>query len=174
MTEIIAYLKIFILLTCAIYAVVCVAKDISHCLSKEPEPKPVPICNSCKHLLYKGNGGGEMIYKYRCDCFTLGFDECPEYCRTYKPRENSTGATEDDWISVKDRLPETCGDYLVYYIPDIFWERNPPSLKGYVDIKSFDILRKEFFDSQCRCYLGESITHWMPLPTPPEVPHEES
>lgn len=74
-----------------------------------------------------------------------------------------------NWISVKDRLPDRGGDYLVYFIPDIFWERPHPSLNGYVDIKQFDILRKEFYDSQCWDYLGESITHWMPLPEPPEV-----
>nr|DAK95283.1 MAG TPA: Protein of unknown function (DUF551) [Caudoviricetes sp.] len=49
-----------------------------------------------------------------------------------------------EWISVKDRLPDRGGDYLVYFIPDIFWERPHPSLNGYVDIKQFDILRKEF------------------------------
>ena len=73
------------------------------------------------------------------------------------------------WISVKDRLPDNGGDYLVYFIPDIFWDRPHPSLNGYVDIKQFDIRRKEFYDSQCWDYLGESITHWMPLPEPPEV-----
>lgn len=46
-----------------------------------------------------------------------------------------------NWISVKDRLPDRGGDYLVYFIPDIFWERPHPSLNGYVDIKQFDILR---------------------------------
>ena len=76
------------------------------------------------------------------------------------------------WISVKDRLPDSGGDYLVYFIPDIFWERTPTLLNGYVDIKQFDILRKEFYDS--KCYLGESITHWMPLPNPPEETANDS
>ncbi len=76
------------------------------------------------------------------------------------------------WISVKDRLPDSGGDYLVYFIPDIFWERTPTLLNGYVDIKQFDILRKEFYDS--KCYLGESITHWMPLPNPPEETAHDS
>ena len=58
------------------------------------------------------------------------------------------------WISVKDRLPEKDGDYLVY--------------------STFELVdRLRFFDGVWWDYGAECqpgvVTHWMPLPEPPEV-----
>lgn len=64
-----------------------------------------------------------------------------------------------DWISVKDRLPERSGDVLVC------------CGEHYMNVLSYSCRHKAFnaFDdlptSEDRI---ESVTHWMPLPEPPE------
>lgn len=76
------------------------------------------------------------------------------------PQKKTSG-----WISVKDRLPEKDGLYLVYgmseamreLLPDCvpiwlcYWRRK---YEGWYDIE------------MCRGY--DFITHWMPLPEPPK------
>ena len=60
-----------------------------------------------------------------------------------------------DWINVKDRLPEENGSYLTY------------RGEGYSAGPRID--RKRFTNgvwSRKRC--EGKITHWMPLPEPPE------
>lgn len=69
-----------------------------------------------------------------------------------------------EWISVKDRLPEKntwvlC--YVKWMIPVFEMERG---IRKYSDVK------KVFFDGRFR--LGDSVTHWMPLPEPPESEDE--
>ena len=59
------------------------------------------------------------------------------------------------WISVKDRLPEKNGDYLIYNTDGIVWPY------------WYDKEYKEWYDSSG--YLTESVTHWMPMPEPPET-----
>lgn len=54
-----------------------------------------------------------------------------------------------DWISVKDRMPEQYTDVIVFIKGDTI-------AVDYVDENS------DFY------YYGEYVTHWMPLPTPPE------
>lgn len=69
------------------------------------------------------------------------------------------------WISVKDRLPEVAGNYLVCFF-------NPESnLKRLYSITSiwsrgkwyFDFMEKEKAEDHTL-----TITHWMPLPNPPK------
>lgn len=72
------------------------------------------------------------------------------------------------WVSVKDRLPEKDGEYLVY----IDWR--------YCQLASFTTNKpKEFtfinagygwydYDSDYGFYEVRRVTHWMPLPEPPE------
>lgn len=57
-----------------------------------------------------------------------------------------------EWISVRDRLPEENGDYLVA-LDD-----------GYIGVTWYSA--DEGFDLWADA--GE-VTHWMPLPEPPEV-----
>ena len=64
------------------------------------------------------------------------------------------------WISVKDKLPEKntwvlC--YVKWMIPVFEMERG---IRKYSDVK------KVFFDGRFR--IGDSVTHWMPLPPKPE------
>jgi hypothetical protein len=63
-----------------------------------------------------------------------------------------------DWISVDDRLPEFNNKVLIY---------DPLS---YFDKVTFDYMHPEkVWDSECRRTKGRTyITHWMPLPPPPE------
>ena len=59
----------------------------------------------------------------------------------------------DGWISVKDRLPDKKGDYLIYNTDGIVWPY------WYDGDGWYDTLG----------YLTQRVTHWMPLPEPPEV-----
>lgn len=71
------------------------------------------------------------------------------------------------WISVKDRLPEDDGKYMVWY-------------KGELDICEFDVESQTFgytYDDYDEMYshlvcwddgMDKDITHWMPLPEPPK------
>lgn len=81
------------------------------------------------------------------------------------------------WISVNDRLPKETGTYLVNihqendergesgnFVIMAWYQKNPllfvPKEIGW-------ILLNEWYDLTPK--LRENISHWMPLPTPPEV-----
>lgn len=61
------------------------------------------------------------------------------------------------WISVKDRLPEDTGDHLVY------------TCKEYTGIFWFDRDKKEWIEVGDYPCIAGYITHWMPLPEPPNT-----
>jgi len=63
-----------------------------------------------------------------------------------------------EWISVEDRLPEAFGSYQVF-APDLF---DDPEMKG--SEPQAIVSWTEYGWS----YYEEIITHWMPLPSPPE------
>ena len=60
------------------------------------------------------------------------------------------------WISVKDRLPETSGYYLVCTYTAFY--RTQCISKVFFDGKLWGSIRKRY----------ANITHWMPLPEPPK------
>ena len=63
-----------------------------------------------------------------------------------------------EWISVKDRLPETSGRYLTY--------ATTPDGSGSFT-KDYKVLT--FFVGEISWVCANSIvTHWMPLPEPPK------
>ena len=68
-----------------------------------------------------------------------------------------------NWISVKDRLPDTPGRYLVTYHP-CYWDRVSTELE--VGVDSFrgksSWAKKKY----------QRVTHWMPLPGTPEMEDE--
>lgn len=75
-----------------------------------------------------------------------------------------------DWISVKDRLPEKSGEYLVYRPPYVctawFAEslcNNPQfEYEGMPDLPGF------YNGDGEGDWVEYGITHWMPLPERPE------
>lgn len=90
-----------------------------------------------------------------------------------------------EWISVKDRLPDESGKYLVFsrYVSgnlkiDSFHIRNYSDNLSKVDEYDFD--EKEDnrpgwydYDSECGFYEVGGITHWQPLPEPPKFKEDK-
>ena len=87
--------------------------------------------------------------------------------------EKENGVTVQEWVSVKDRLPEDSGCYLVVY---------RDKYNGIVSI-AFDMYVKcnigEWWESEFACDITkqflwaaklqeQEVTHWMPLPHPPK------
>ena len=85
----------------------------------------------------------------------------------------ANGVTVQEWIPVKDRLPEDSGCYLVVY---------RDKYNGIVSI-AFDMYVKcnigEWWESEFACDITkqflwaaklqeQEVTHWMPLPQPPK------
>ena len=85
----------------------------------------------------------------------------------------ANGVTVQEWVSVKDRLPEDSGCYLVVY---------RDKYNGSISI-AFDMYVKcnigEWWESEFACDITkqflwaaklqeQEVTHWMPLPEPPK------
>lgn len=64
------------------------------------------------------------------------------------------------WISVKERLPELDGPYLVYW-----WATND-RVHNY---RVADWFASDWYINNTGPYRN-LCTHWLPLPPPPEVP----
>lgn len=63
------------------------------------------------------------------------------------------------WISVKDRLPETSGRYLVHV----------KNIAGYKPLKNCEFIAEYFWvDWIFTGWENNRVTHWMPLPEPPK------
>lgn len=76
-----------------------------------------------------------------------------------------------EWISVKDRLPDPDEKVIVYNAENegTFFARRIES-----DFECWDAVTREFVNWRWipygyTCITLESVTHWMPLPKPPEV-----
>ena len=63
----------------------------------------------------------------------------------------------NEWISVKDRLPEGDTACIVY-----FADRGTVMVTHYFD--DFALVRVNGFEG----FTEHGVTHWMPLPEPPE------
>lgn len=78
-----------------------------------------------------------------------------------------------NWISVKDRLPEESGEYLVY-VQYPCYEEPIRSVVNYDQYCEAFGEWREFFDPHTLGWVGSEfeeldVLFWMPLPEPPEV-----
>ena len=93
-----------------------------------------------------------------------------------------------EWISVKDRLPEENGEYLVFYtLPDTEewnghkkecyyiadFDKNPAKSNAKSWFPELEILTEYHNWGGIRIDLQAYVTHWQPLPPSPDNPHEK-
>ena len=84
------------------------------------------------------------------------------------------GVTVQEWISVKDRLPEEDGRYLAFvkgFYATFVRTLNFAKDGRKVDEFDFDEGAKNVwyrYDSEYGYVTVEDVTHWMPLPQPPK------
>ena len=86
----------------------------------------------------------------------------------------ANGITVHEWISVKDRLPEEDGSYLV--TTNSFGDRQSVKLRWFAkdgeNVDAHDLAGQKdvwyLYDIECGYVSIDSVTHWMPLPEPPK------
>ena len=86
----------------------------------------------------------------------------------------ANGVTVQEWISVKDRLPEEDGSYLV--TTNSFGDRQSVKLRWFAkdgeNVDAYDLAGQKdvwyLYDSECGYVSVKTVTHWMPLPLPPK------
>ena len=84
------------------------------------------------------------------------------------------GVTVQEWISVKDRLPEEDGSYLV--TTNSFGDRQSVKFRWFAkdgeNVDAYDLAGQKdvwyLYDSECGYVSIKTVTHWMPLPLPPK------
>ncbi len=75
-----------------------------------------------------------------------------------------------EWISVKDRLPESDEEVLVYNPRDgiNLGEFDSEEVRGYYEKDGSYFITNSGWDVQYEWAPHENPTHWMPLPQPPK------
>ena len=98
-------------------------------------------------------------------------------CDTYEGQAEyliANGVTVQEWISVKDRLPEKDGAYLV--TTNSFGDRQSVKLRWFAKdgemVEAYDLAGQKdvwyLYDIECGYVSIKTVTHWMPLPHPPK------
>ncbi len=83
---------------------------------------------------------------------------------------NGWSVDKPDWISVKDRMPEYHGEYLVY-IPNRppFISENGIDVINYNNPNDYNMINPGWvYYGMSPHTLNDKVTHWMPLPPSPE------
>lgn len=116
--------------------------------------KPCPFCGGKDAVLQdRGVMDGQLMLKFawcqRCGARTNAGDEATAIA--------AWNRRASQWVSVEERLPEEPGVYLVVGLQHSNGE-------PYV---ATDVLHEK---EGCWFFAYQSVTHWMPLPEPPEVP----
>ena len=94
-------------------------------------------------------------------CGTVGLDDFEEFddetVKDIASYLTDNGVTVQEWISVKDRLPEEKVNCIVHY------------KHAYCDNDDYWAIGLCFYDGEkFRIDLSYKVTHWMPMPQPPK------
>ena len=82
---------------------------------------------------------------------------CPQY-RLRETKKDTLPVHPEGWISVKDRMPESSGEYLCWFGKNVIHDA---AIATYFEtMKAFGSL--EYDETY------PNVTHWMPLPEPPK------
>ena len=96
----------------------------------------------------------------KCKCGSTWVSVCPnchEYTQTWQ------------WISVEDRLPNNFQELLMTYndiVTEGMYHSEIPNGGFYYSTNCY---HDPITNCKCKELIQEGITHWMPLPIPPEV-----
>ena len=101
--------------------------------------------------------------------FIYGIETVLEYAENLP----TTDAVQE-WISVKDRLPEKDGAYLV--TTNSFGDLQSVKFRWFAkdgeNVDAYDLAGQKdvwyLYDSECGYVSINSVTHWMPIPQPPK------
>jgi hypothetical protein len=122
-------------------------------MNETMEPELCPICGKPVEV---GDFSGEHWFIFS-EC---GNEFAPNYVKTREELIAAWNRRPSGWISVNKRMPEKTGEYLTYqerngeYHTIEYWA--PEDLPRGIYFPGWD------FDH-------ERVTHWQPLPEPPEV-----
>lgn len=94
-------------------------------------------------------------YKCEFNCEKKG--KCA-YCLVMAENMIANGVTVQEWISVKDRLPNYFEHVLI----------NVPGDKPFITVHEAYLRKDDMWDAGLYRYDKEDVTHWMPLPQPPK------
>lgn len=89
-----------------------------------------------------------------------------------KARQDVKDGKMDKWISVKDGLPKQMYEKLKYYSRRkvyIVCNNKGVVFAAYFNFESRDKNVKNYFNPIHYPRILKNITHWMPLPNPPEI-----
>lgn len=126
-------------------------------LRKQWQDAEMHICTMCGHFNHKADGN--VVY---------GNQTCGEICGYPFCKEKFT-----PWIPVSERLPGENGDYLVFKGSSYGgWCEVAGFAKDGSEVDEYDLGGCENvwydYDSEHGYIAFDSVTHWMPLPTPPK------
>ena len=97
--------------------------------------------------------------------WTTGWEEAANYLIAH-------GVTVQEWIPVKDRLPQEDGAYLV--TTNSFGDRQSVKFRWFAKdgemVDAYDLAGQKdvwyLYDIECGYVSNKNVNHWMPLPQP--------
>ena len=91
------------------------------------------------------------------DIFSEPVTTCAKLAIEALEKEKESCVTVQEWVSVDDRLPEEKVNCIVHY------------QHAYCDNDGYWAIGVCFYDGdKCQINLAYKVTHWTPLPQPPE------
>ena len=112
-----------------------------------------------------------LVHEARVDVL---YDNPPNPAQYVADYLIANGVTVQEWISVKDRLPEDLQKVLCFkqakYGSCVMTAKFSECLEKYCDVDFHGVKHGGFFnyDSEVGYYELREVTHWMPLPQPPK------